>query len=275
MSGWLGLAGWKWLLLMEALPSFVVGVLILRFLPKAIRGAAWLSDAEQRHLETAVSAEMVQHGTLATAELIRSPAIWLLTLIYFLLNYSAYGLSFWLPSLIQGFGVEDTFIIGLLSALPSICSMVCMVLFGRSADQYGERRWHLTTMFTIGAVGFVISTLGGGVLIGVAGLCMAAICTQAFPSLFWAVPTRMLTGVAAAAGIAMINAIGNLSGFFGPYAVGLLREAGGATGAVYSLAAALALSALLVHLLPSRLIDYRPEGKHARDHALTVHPGAT
>ncbi len=99
--------------------------------------------------------------------------------------------------------------------------MICMVMVGFSADHRNERRWHLTAMFLIGAVGFVVTVMAGGRLLGgMVGLCMAAICTQAFPSLFWAVPTRLLTGVSAAAGLAMINALGNLAGFFGPYVVG-------------------------------------------------------
>lgn len=190
-------------------------------------------------------------------ELLRSKVIWLLVAMYFLLNYAAYGLSFWLPTLVQGFGVNGALEIGLLSSLPSLASMICMVLFGFSADRQNERRWHLTAMFLIGGFGFVITVLGGGgLLVGMVGLCMAAICTQAFPSLFWAVPTRLLTGVSAAAGLAMINALGNLAGFFGPYAVGLLRgTAWGTNTAVYSLAIALFASAVLVHLLPKQLID--------------------
>ena len=257
MSGWLGLAGWKWLLLVEAVPSLVVGILIILLLPDRPRGAAWLSEAEQRHVADALARDHAAQDAMPAAGLLRSPVIWLLVLIYLLLNYAAYGLSFWLPTLVQMLGVHDTLVIGLLSSLPSLCSMICMVLFGLSADRHGERRWHLTAMFVIGGLGFVVSALAGGALIGgMVGLCMAAICTQAFPSLFWAVPTRMLNGVAAAAGLAMINAIGNLSGFFGPYAVGLLRGyPGGTEMAVYSLSAALFLSAVLVHALPSRFID--------------------
>lgn len=257
MSGWLGLAGWKWLLLVEALPSLLIGVLVILLLPERPQGAPWLTEAEQRHVSDTLARDQAGQDGMPAAALWRSPVIWLLVVVYLLLNYAAYGLSFWLPTLVQGFGVEGALQIGLLSALPSLCSMVCMVLFGISADRHGERRWHLTAMFLIGASGFVISVLSGGTLVvGLGGLCLAAVCTQAFPSLFWAVPTRLLSGVAAAAGLAMINALGNLSGFFGPYAVGLLRENTGSTvAAVYSLAAALFASAALVHLLPSRLID--------------------
>jgi MFS family permease len=269
MSGVGGIAGWKWLLLLEALPSLILGVLILLRLPESVRDVPWLSEPERRHVQAALAAEETEKERATLASILTNPVVWLLTFIYFLLNYAAYGLSFWLPTLIRDLGVTDTLNIGLIAALPSICSMICMVLFGRSADRYRERRWHLTVMFLIGAAGFVVSVLaGGGLVVGVIGLCMAAICTQAFPSLFWAVPTAMLTGVTAAAGIAMINAIGNLSGFFGPYAIGVMRDAFGTTSAaVYSLSAALVLSAGLIHFLPSKFID-RQEA--ARD----VAPGA-
>ena len=257
MSGALGIAGWKWLLLVEAAPSLIIGLLILAYLPDRVQDATWLSPTERRMVGDALAAENAMKDDGPAMALLSNPAVWLLTLIYFLLNYAAYGLSFWLPTLIKDLGVEGNLAIGLISALPSLCSMVCMVLFGISADRHGERRWHLTAMFTIGAVGFVVSVLAGtNIAAAVAGLCMAAICTQAFPSLFWAVPTAMMTGVSAAAGIAMINSIGNLSGFFGPYVIGLMRDSFGTTaGAVLSLAAALGLAALLIHLVPGRFID--------------------
>jgi MFS family permease len=264
MSGWLGLAGWKWLLLIEALPSLVIGILIVLFLPDRPETVPWLDPNERRRVTAAIAHDRTRHTGLPASALWRSPTIWLLVLIYFLLNYAAYGLSFWLPTLVQGFGVSGVLAIGLLSSVPSLCSMICMVIFGFSADRHDERRWHLTAMFLIGAAGFVVTVLGGGTLLaGMVGLCMAAICTQAFPSLFWAVPTRLLSGVSAAAGLALINALGNLAGFFGPYVVGLLREtAWGTNAAVYSLAAALFASAVLVHALPFRLID-RPREPRA------------
>ena len=268
MSGALGMAGWKWLLLLEAAPSLIIGILILLYLPDRVEDARWLSRNEQRMVVEALQAENRTKDPTPLAALLSNPVIWLLTLIYFLLNYAAYGLSFWLPTLIKDLGVEGSLAIGLISALPSICSMICMVLFGYSADRQGERRWHLTVMFLIGAAGFAISVAAGGNLpVAMAGLCMAAICTQAFPSLFWAVPTAMMTGVSAAAGIAMINSIGNLSGFFGPYAVGLMRDGFGTTGAaVLSLAVALALSAVLIHAVPGRYIDRQaPEADRLPD----------
>jgi nitrate/nitrite transporter NarK len=148
--------------------------------------------------------------------------------------------------------------VGLLSALPSICAMIGVVLFGLSADRHRERRWHLTAMFLTGAAGFFVFLLaGGGVVVAMAGLCLAAICTQAFPSLFWALPNRIWKGVANAAGIAAINAVGNLAGLFSPAMIGAMRtQFGQADIAILSLGAALVLATILVHFLPARLIDH-------------------
>jgi MFS family permease len=257
MSGWLGLAGWKWLLLIEALLSLIIGVLVVLFLPERPETAGWLDADGRAHVIAAIAADRKQHATLPAADIWRNPTIYLLVIIYFLANYAGYGLSFWLPTLVQGFGVTGALSIGLLSGLPSLCCMISMVLFGLSADRHNERRWHLTAMLLIGAVGFVVTVVAGRSLFsGMIGLCMAAICTQAMPSLFWAVPTRLLSGVSAAAGLALINALGNLAGFFGPYVVGLLRQTQwGTPAAIYSLAFALFASAALVHALPGRLID--------------------
>ena len=169
MSGAFGVSGWKWLLLLEALPSLIVGLLILGLLPDRVADASWLSAAERRHVQEALAAENARKDALPASRILADPVVWLLTLIYFLLNYAAYGLSFWLPTLIRDLGVHGDLAVGLVAALPSVCSMICMVLFGRSADRHRERRWHLTAMFLIGAAGFSLSVLaGGGVLLGVA-----------------------------------------------------------------------------------------------------------
>jgi len=247
-------------------------LLIFALLPESVRDVKWLNAEERRYVADALAAESRIKTSTSAANVFTNPVVWLLTLIYFLLNYAAYGLSFWLPTLIRDLGVKGDLHIGLIAALPSICSMICMVIFGRSADRYGERRWHLTAMILIGAAGFALSVAaGGGLVASVAGLCMAAICTQAFPSLFWALPTTMLTGVSAAAGIALINAVGNLSGFLGPYVIGLMRDTfGNTSSAVLSLAASLVLATILIHLVPSSLIDrQRPALREAvrADHA--------
>jgi len=260
-SGLMGMAGWKWLLILEAIPSLIVGMAILRFLPEDISSATWLSPAEKDFAKDQLAREAAAKTVLPLRALAANPALWMMILIYFLLNYAAYGLSFWLPTLIGDLGVRSPMQVGLLSALPSICAMAGVVLFGLSADRRKERRWHLTAMFMIGACGFFLfQVAGGGMILSMAGLCLAAICTQAFPSLFWALPNRIWKGMASAAGIATINAMGNLAGLVSPAMIGAVRSHFGQAGtagtvAMLSLGAALVLASLLVHALPARLID--------------------
>jgi MFS family permease len=256
-SGLFGVAGWKWLLLLEALPSLVVGIAILRYLPDGIGSAKWLSPAEKELARDQIAKQAASKNPVSLAALATNHTLWMMILIYFLLNYAAYGLSFWLPALIGDLGVTSPMQVGLLSALPSVCAMTGVVLFGFSADRHRERRWHLTVMFMTGAAGFFIFQLAGGsVTVSMLGLCLAAICTQAFPSLFWALPNRIWKGVANAAGIATINAVGNLAGLISPAMIGRMRtQLGHADMAILSLGAALVLATLLIHCLPARLID--------------------
>jgi MFS family permease len=256
-SGLLGMAGWKWLLLLEAIPSLLVGFAILAFLPDKIATAPWLNPEEKDFLARALAREAERKSPPSLRAMMMAPALWMMMLIYFLLNYAAYGLSFWMPTFITELGIASPMRVGLLSALPSLCAMIGVVLFGISADRSHERRWHLTAMFLTGAAGFFLFQLAGGsALIAMAGFCLAAICTQAFPSLFWALPGRIWKGVASAAGVASINAVGNLAGMFSPFIIGIMRTRfGQADIAIASLGAALVLATLLVHLLPSMLID--------------------
>jgi len=256
-SGLFGLAGWKWLLILEAIPSLIVGIAILRFLPDGIDTVKWLSPAEKEFAREQLTREETAKTALPLAALAANPALWMMIVIYFLLNFAAYGLSFWLPTFIGDLGITNPMRVGLLSALPSICAMTGVVLFGLSADRHRERRWHLTAMFLTGAAGFFVFQLAGrDVVPAMAGLCLAAICTQAFPSLFWALPNRVWKGVTSAAGIATINAMGNLAGLVSPALIGFMRTRfGQADIAIFSLGAALVLATILVQCLPTRLID--------------------
>lgn len=262
-SGMWEIAGWKWLLVLEAVPSVIIGFLILFLLPEKIESVSWLTPEEKSFARAQLDAEKQNKPPVTLAAFIATPALWIMMAIYFLLNYAAYGLSFWLPTFISDLGVEDPMQIGLLSALPSLCAMIGVVLFGFSADRRRERRWHLTGMFLTGTVGFFVFHFSGNAAIAaVAGLCLAAICTQAFPSLFWALPGRIWTGMASAGGVATINAVGNLAGMVSPAIIGFMRtDSGNADIAILSLGVALALATALVHVLPSRLIDNYGDGK--------------
>ncbi|WP_343731030.1 MFS transporter [Duganella sp.] len=263
LSGWImkafaglnGWNGWQWLFLLEGLPSVLLGVWTLFYLDDGIRAARWLSEADKQALQRDIAADRIQQHHLPLAQLFRSGTVWLLALVYFLCVMGLYGVSFWLPQLIKNSGVKDLFDIGLLSAIPYLVAAVTMVLAARHSDRSGERRWHTACAALAGALGLVAATVySDNTAIALAALSVAtAGILSTFP-IFWSLPTALLGGTAAAAGIAMINSIGNLAGFVAPYLVGAIRDATSSTAAgIYLIAASLLAGAVLVVTAVRRL----------------------
>ena len=185
------------------------------------------------------------------------PRIWMMSLIYFCFVMGQYGLTFWMPTLIKATGVQGNLQIGLLSAIPFGCAVIAMNLFGRSADARRERRWHLVIPAAMGVVGFVIAaSFSHNTVMSTAGLSLAAAGVLTCAPLFWSLPTAFLTGTGAAAGIALINSVGNLAGFVSPYLIGTLKDMTHSTqSGMYVLAAALVVGAILVLRTPARLVN--------------------
>jgi D-galactonate transporter len=263
LSGWImkacaglnGWSGWQWLFLLEGLPSVLLGVWTLFYLDDGIRAARWLSEDDKLALERELAGERSQQQHLPLGRLFGSARVWLLALVYFLCVMGLYGVSFWLPQLIKNSGVTDVLNIGLLSAVPYGVAAVTMVLAARHSDRTGERRWHTALAALAGALGLVAATIySDNTAIALAALSVAtAGILSTFP-IFWSLPTAMLGGAAAAAGIAMINSVGNLAGFVAPYLVGTIRDATGSTASgIYLIAASLAAGALLVVAAVRRL----------------------
>ncbi|HAT32584.1 MAG TPA: MFS transporter [Janthinobacterium sp.] len=256
LSGWImkawagqaGLAGWQWLFLLEGLPSILVGVWTLFYLDDGIRAAAWLSEDEKLLLESGVLAEAQGKAALSLGQVFRSARVWLLALVYFCFVMGLYGVSFWLPQLIKNTGVKDVFDIGLLTAIPYTVAAIAMVLLARHSDRSGERRWHAAWAAFAGGAGLIVSTVfAGDTVIAMAALSVGTAGILSTLPLFWSLPTALLTGAAAAAGIAMINSIGNLAGFASPYLVGAIKDATHSTATgMYLLAASMIIGGLLV-----------------------------
>jgi len=177
--------------------------------------------------------------------------------IYFCCVMGQYGLTFWMPTLIQSAGVRGALQIGLLTAVPYTGAVGAMILFGRSADRRRERRWHTAIPMLIGAVGLTLSALAGThTALAIVCLTVAAAGVMTCAPLFWSLPTALLGGTAAAAGIAAINSIGNLAGFVSPYVVGWLKDATQSTAAgMYAVSAALVAGALVVLTIPAKLVN--------------------
>ncbi|HEY2928726.1 MFS transporter, partial [Piscinibacter sp.] len=266
LSGWImdafhgssGLQGWQWMFILEAIPALLIGVLVLLYLKNGIRDAHWLTEPEKRVLEAEIRAD--HRGTQSEHSLgavFKSGRVWLMCLIYFAFVMGQYGLTFWMPTLIKATGVKGNLNIGLLSAIPFVCAVIAMNLFGRSADARRERRWHLVIPAMLGAAGFVIAaSFVDNTVVAVAALSLAAAGVLTCAPLFWSLPTSFLSGAAAAVGIAMINSVGNLAGFVSPYLVGALKDLTHSTqSGMYVLAAMLVLGAVAVLRTPARLVN--------------------
>ncbi|MDB5839820.1 MAG: Permease of the major facilitator superfamily [Herminiimonas sp.] len=265
LSGWImkalpgvgGLAGWQWMFLIEAIPSIIVGLAVIFYLPDRIRHAKWLTEPEKRVLEAGIERDTIEKTDLPLRQLFTYGKVWLLALIYFCLVMGLYGISFWLPSLIKETGVQDPLRIGLLTVIPYAAAVAGMVLTSRSADRRRERRLHVAIPATIGAIGLVLSALySHNTLIAMAALTVATAGIITSLPLFWSLPTAFLGGVAAAAGIALINSLGNLAGFVSPYMVGWIKDATQSTNmGMYALAASLLTGAILTMTLSGRLVN--------------------
>jgi D-galactonate transporter len=255
LSGWIlrdtdgvaGLAGWQWMFLIEGIPTVIAGLFLLRYLDDKVEDAKWLTDAEKREVSALMQKEEATKTHSAPGKAFASGRTWLLSVIYFLFVFSLYGISFWLPTIIKAAGVKDALDIGLLSALPWAAGVIAMLLVARSADRRGERRWHIFVPAVIGTIGFLISVkFSGNVPIALLGMSIATMGIMSVLPIFWSIPTAYLGGAAAAAGIALINSFGNLSGFVGPSLMGWIKGVTGTLDSgVYMLAGCLFVGGLL------------------------------
>jgi len=247
MAGVNGWAGWQWLFLLEGVPSLVLGVAVYFYLDDSVQHARWLPDEERALLVANLrdDATGTEHGSVFAT--LRDPHVLLLASVYFCIVMGLYGIGFWLPQLIRTMGVDDARRIGLLSAIPYAVAAIVMVLVGRSSDVRRERRWHLAGGALAGALGLVVAGMFSTTLsIGLAAMTVATVGVLSAAPVFWALPTASLRGASAAAGIAVINSIGNLAGFLSPYLIGVARDVTGeATVGLYAIAFCLLLGALL------------------------------
>lgn len=240
--------GWQWMFIIEAIPAVILGIVILTYLSNGIKDAAWLSDSEKALLASRVEDENDRKMDYPLTKLLSSGIIWIFVAIYFLLVVGIYGINFWLPSIIRGTGIQSILAVGLITAIPYAISVVLMLLATWNSQRTNERRWHSTAAGLIAGIGLIGSAyFGGNTVMTLAFITLAISGSLTLNALFWSFPGSMLTGTAAAAGIATINSIGALGGFFGPTVLGFLTERFGNTGAGLSiLGLCMMASALLV-----------------------------
>jgi len=257
MQGFHGMAGWQWLFLVEAVPSLVLGIVTIFYLPDSIRAASWLGEAEKQLLETNIANENIGKADHALSGVFGNPRVWLMAAIYFCCMMGLYGISFYLPTLIKAAGVKDALDVGLLTAIPYGCAVISMLAIAKSADRTRERRWHFTISSALGGLGLALATIyGDNVVLAMAALSLGTAGMLGTMPVFWTYPSAILGGTAAAAGIALINSVGNLAGFVSPSIIGWMKDLTHSTNAgMYLVSAALLLGAVLALLQPRSLVN--------------------
>jgi len=258
-DGLLGWAGWRWLFVLEAVPSMVVGFLVLLWLPDTPQKATWLTASERDIVQRVVSADHSTSPVTPTTKRVRDAMkdrrLWALAFVYLTFAFGLYGVNFWMPTIIQELGISKTdyLRVGLISAIPWGMAGITMVLYGAHSDRTGERRWHVAVALLVAAGGLLGLALSGHAIVpSVLSLTLVACGLLGSASAFWSLPTGFLQQSAAAAGIAVINSVGNLGGHFGPDMIGRIRESTGSASAAFLALAGLVASGGIVTLLATR-----------------------
>jgi ACS family tartrate transporter-like MFS transporter len=232
LDGAAGLAGWQWLFLVEGIPAVVLGIVVLRVLPNDPSEAEWLTPDEQQTLIARLAEEASGASTIHSMRgALTSGRVWLLAAVYFTIPVALYAMGFWMPQIIRtalgdGDNINDK--VGWLSAIPYAVAAIGMVAIGRHSDRTGERRWHIALTAVGGGAAFAVTGLvhgPGNIVPTIAALSMAMLGLASMLGPFWAFATSFLGGIGAAAGIALVNSVGNIGGFVGPNIVGYVRDA--------------------------------------------------
>ena len=239
LHGGLGLAGWQWLFIIEAVPAIILACVVFFYLTDRPSDARWLAADERMWLAQRLESEQRQRQAVrdyTVAESLVNPRVIGLSLVYFGAVATNYGLSFFLPQIVKAFGL-NTFLTTVVSATPYVVGVVGMVWWGRRSDRMAERRFHTAFPLFVAAAGIAVSTALDDPTLKMISLCLAGFGIFACLPVFWTLPTAFLSGAAAAAGIAAINSIGNLAGFAGPFAMGWIKDhTGSYTGRLLALA---------------------------------------
>lgn len=251
---WLGIASWRWLFLLEGLPAIALGFLTYLVLPNRPSEAKFLTQEQKDWLQAELQREEAQKapGRHSAIEGIANLRVWHLALIYFTMMIGSYTLSFYAPKLVESLSSAYSYsLVGYLVMIPYLIALVGMILVGSSSDRRMERRYHAAACLLIGGIGFLSLGWVHSPFVTMALLSLMAIgyCSSLSP--FWAMPSEFLTGFSAASGIAFINSLGNLGGFFGPSMVGFItQKTGKLYGGLAFAGVSLLIAASLVLLLP-------------------------
>jgi ACS family 4-hydroxyphenylacetate permease-like MFS transporter len=269
LDGALGLKGWQWLFLLEGLPSAILGLVVYAYLDDSPQRAGWLDAEEKRTLAATLAAEHRQdvtadastshpsrtsqaHGGKSIARELLSPVVVKFAIAYFCLVNTLAMVAVWTPLIVKSFSADaSNRTIGLLAAIPQVCTIVAMIWWGRRSDRKQERKWHLMLPMLFSAAGWLCTAYSANPALRMLGVCLASAGSYTAMSIFWTAPDHALSFRARAIGIAVINATGNISSALNPLIVGWLKDAtrSFSAGLLYS-AALLVIGVLVVMMLP-------------------------
>jgi MFS transporter, ACS family, tartrate transporter len=254
MDGTLGIRGWQWIFILEALPAVVLGLFVLRIMTDRPAHADWLADDERSWLQGRLeseSREVARAGHMTWTKALADPRVVALSLIYFMSVTANYGIVFFMPQIVKGMGLSDM-MTGVVSSLPYFVGTIGLIAWGWSSDRNKERRWHLIVASTLGALGLAFAGWSGASYWALLGMAAATVGIYGSRTAFWPMPSIFLTGTAAAGAIAMINAVGNLGGYVGPFVVGWVRDSTKSFGAGLYFLAACSLMAAVITFFAAR-----------------------
>jgi MFS transporter, ACS family, tartrate transporter len=246
---WAGVPGWRWLFILAGIPAVIIGLVTLFYLTDRPENAKWLNQKEKDWLKNELQKELdskVKFKSLPFKEVFKSGVVWRFTFINLTYVVGLYGISFWMPRIIQSLSsILSNTQVGFITMLPYLCGAVAMVFIGRRSDRTGERKYHAAIGPFIGTVGLLGVLLSHNPYLSVILICIATAGLYSFSGPYWAFTSKMVTAELAVIGIGIINSIGNFGGFVGPYAIGLLNDS---TGSVSWGIAFLALMLILTSI---------------------------
>jgi MFS transporter, ACS family, tartrate transporter len=256
LDGSHGIAGWRWMLLLEAVPAVVLGLFVLVWLTDRPERATWLPADQRKWLVDELATEaanLTKTASLPFLKIAMMSRVWSLSALFVCFLTAFYGVLLWLPQIVKHMGTLSDVQVGFVSALPFCCAAISMLLVSRHSDKVGERKLHIAICMAIGGAALLACALVSQPVFGLILLCVAAAGIWGCLAIFWTLTGEFLTGAAVAIGIALINTIGQLGGLLGPWIVGIIRDwTGNFSVALIVLAAAAFLASLIAFLLPER-----------------------
>lgn len=251
-----GLSGWQWMFIMEGLPAIILALVVLVTLADTPQEARWLKGDEKQWLLREL-AEEKSSELLVTQQtfwkILLSPKLWLLSLVYFAVSTTMYGVTLWLPTVIRALSGLSYLWTGVVAVIPFVVTTLAMVLVGMHSDRTGERRWHTALPAFAAAAALLVAAYGHAAVVVVAGIGLGLALAESMAGPFWALATSSMAGLSAATGIAVINSLGNLGGYFGPDIIGFFRTAnGGFRGGLLAISLTLVVSGSVALLVSDR-----------------------